>query len=235
MLLVRALFAALAVLCGLADSAGSGHGSTPVLVEHFPAEPGADASAAVIFLHGLGDTGSGWQRTTRRLAKQLPHIKFILPTAPQRPVTVNGGRVGHAWYDIAQLPGRRTSSQAVRHDIEGIMASADEVERLIAVEAEALGIPRSRVVVRALGRTGVFACRMVGFEDGRCMMFVNVPEFCKKVGGFSQGATVSLFTGLRNTAAQDEELLAGIISLSGCDRCAGFGFLTKLQVRRGTT
>lgn len=39
-------------------------------------------SATVIFLHGLGDTGNGWAPVGQQL--NIPHVKFIFPTAPTR-------------------------------------------------------------------------------------------------------------------------------------------------------
>lgn len=37
-------------------------------------------TAAVVFMHGLGDTAQGWSDAMAELAKDLPHVKFILPT-----------------------------------------------------------------------------------------------------------------------------------------------------------
>lgn len=38
-------------------------------------------TATVIFLHGLGDSGAGWEPVAQMLAPQLPHVKWILPNA----------------------------------------------------------------------------------------------------------------------------------------------------------
>ena len=46
-------------------------------------------SATVIFLHGLGDTGQQWSVSLGNLG--LDHVKFLCPTAPSQPVTLNGG------------------------------------------------------------------------------------------------------------------------------------------------
>jgi lysophospholipase-2 len=40
------------------------------------------------------------------LAKELPHLKFILPTAPTQPVTMNMGMSMPSWYDITGLDER---------------------------------------------------------------------------------------------------------------------------------
>jgi hypothetical protein len=39
-------------------------------------------TATVIMLHGLGDTSAGWSPVGLQLRGQLPHIKWIFPTAP---------------------------------------------------------------------------------------------------------------------------------------------------------
>ena len=54
-------------------------------------------SATVIFLHGLGDTGQQWSLSLGKLG--LDHVKFLCPTAPAQPVTLNGGFQVHMNYD----------------------------------------------------------------------------------------------------------------------------------------
>ncbi|OMJ20829.1 Acyl-protein thioesterase 1 [Smittium culicis] len=48
-------------------------------------------TASVIFLHGLGDNGHGWSSIASQMAEQLPHVRFIFPHAPERPITLNFG------------------------------------------------------------------------------------------------------------------------------------------------
>eukprot|EP00439_Symbiodinium_sp_Y106_P001958 s1082_g1.t1 len=62
-----------------------------------------DASSAVILLHGLGDTAHGWTWGASLLLNSLPNTRFVLPTAPVQPVTLNGGMAMPSWYDIAGL------------------------------------------------------------------------------------------------------------------------------------
>jgi hypothetical protein len=60
------------------------------LVEGFPMPKGGkDHTATVIWLHGLGDSGFGWAPVSDSLA--MPWVKFLFPTAPVEPVTLNGG------------------------------------------------------------------------------------------------------------------------------------------------
>lgn len=47
----------------------------------------------------LGDSGEGIGSLAPAL--RLQHVKFVCPTAPVRPVTVNMGMNMNAWFDIA--------------------------------------------------------------------------------------------------------------------------------------
>lgn len=61
--------------------------------------------ASVIFIHGLGDSGAGWSFLPELFAAQsrLPGIRWILPSAPNNAVTINGGMKMPSWYDIKSL------------------------------------------------------------------------------------------------------------------------------------
>ena len=54
-------------------------------------------TATVILLHGLGDTANGWADFAPMLQMQMPHVKFVFPTAPTRPITLNGGMRMTGW------------------------------------------------------------------------------------------------------------------------------------------
>ena len=57
-------------------------------------EPATEATASVIWLHGLGASGHDFEPIVPEL--QLPAdlaVRFVFPHAPQIPVTVNGGMV----------------------------------------------------------------------------------------------------------------------------------------------
>ncbi|CAI5736392.1 unnamed protein product [Hyaloperonospora brassicae] len=126
-------------------------------------------TAAVVFLHGLGDTGHGWKDAMTVLAKKLPHVKFVLPTASSMAVTLNMGMQMPAWYDIKSL------ARVDGDNADGIDQSRDRILSIIEKEV-AQGIPLSRIVL----------------------------------GGFSQGAALSMFSGYQTATA-----LGGVISMSG--------------------
>jgi predicted esterase len=46
-------------------------------------------SNVVVWMHGLGDTADGWASLMPSLG--ITDTKFILPTAKNRPISINGG------------------------------------------------------------------------------------------------------------------------------------------------
>ncbi|MEY4267723.1 MAG: hypothetical protein RIS90_2258 [Pseudomonadota bacterium] len=98
-------------------------------------------TAAVIWLHGLGANGHDFAGLVPELdLSGCPPIRFVFPHAPSMPVTVNGGYVMPAWYDIL---GPNLVSQ---QDAAGIQASARAIVALIEHEV-ARGIPAERIVL----------------------------------------------------------------------------------------
>ena len=67
-------------------------------------ETGPHPTASMIVLHGLGADGNDFVPMLHELdLAGLPPIRFIFPNADTMPVTVNGGYVMRAWYDIAEV------------------------------------------------------------------------------------------------------------------------------------
>ncbi|TKC38085.1 hypothetical protein EI555_009567 [Monodon monoceros] len=59
------------------------------------------ATDAVIFLHGLGDTGHGWAEAFAGI--RSAHIKYIGPHTPVMPVTLSMNMAMPSWFDIIGL------------------------------------------------------------------------------------------------------------------------------------
>ncbi|KAI4380437.1 hypothetical protein MLD38_006629 [Melastoma candidum] len=89
-------------------------------------KPKGKHQATVVWLHGLGDNGSGWSQILETLP--LPNIKWICPTAPTQPVSVFGGFPSTAWSDVGDL------SEDTPIDFEGMDASAAHVANLLSNE-----------------------------------------------------------------------------------------------------
>ena len=111
------------------------------LLPHIQIETAPQPSAAVIWLHGLGADGNDFAGLVPELdLSGCPAIRFIFPHAPAIPVTVNGGYVMPAWYDILG------ANLVDRQDAAGIRASAQAIAALIEREM-ARGIPAHRIVL----------------------------------------------------------------------------------------
>lgn len=107
--------------------------------------------AALIFLHGLGDDGHGWSDVVPAL--RLPpslRIRFVFPHAPEIPVTINGGYVMPAWYDLYDADFK------ARADLSGVRASRSHVEHLIAREKQR-GVAPARIVLGGFSQGGAVA------------------------------------------------------------------------------
>ncbi|MBA6412076.1 dienelactone hydrolase family protein [Parahaliea sp. F7430] len=118
---------------------------------HETVETGDDISASVIWLHGLGASGHDFVPVIPQL--QLPEelgLRFIFPHAPMIPVTVNGGMVMPAWYDILSIDIEREI------DERQILASAASVIALVEREIAA-GIPSERIVLAGFSQGGAVA------------------------------------------------------------------------------
>ncbi|MEZ5529531.1 MAG: carboxylesterase [Porticoccaceae bacterium] len=116
-------------------------------------EPAQPATASVIWLHGLGANGHDFEpiMPELRLPPTLP-VRFVFPHAPQMPVTINGGYVMPAWYDILEMSLER------KVDEKQLKASARNVQDLIEREIQR-GIDSRRIVIAGFSQGGA-----VGFE-----------------------------------------------------------------------
>jgi phospholipase/carboxylesterase len=107
---------------------------------------------AVIWLHGLGASGDDFVPVVDELKKSAPFgVRFIFPNAPMIPVTVNGGYIMPAWYDILSMSGL---SREVDH--QGIMESIALVQQLIA-EQIAQGIAADHIFLAGFSQGGAIA------------------------------------------------------------------------------
>lgn len=112
-------------------------------------QTGKQAQHSIIWLHGLGADGHDFVPIADEL--ELPvAVRYIFPHAPMRPVTINGGFVMRAWYDIAS---QRIDAQ---QDAAGIRASQSLVDALIAQEV-AHGIAPHNIFLAGFSQGGAIA------------------------------------------------------------------------------
>lgn len=120
-----------------------------VIKEHNPSQKQIDR--AVIWLHGLGASGHDFESVVPELglAKDMA-VRFIFPHAPQRPVTVNGGFIMPAWYDILEMSLER------KVDIAQIEESTQQIYALITREI-AGGVAPEHIVIAGFSQGGAVA------------------------------------------------------------------------------
>lgn len=114
-------------------------------------EPTTRATGSVIWLHGLGADGNDFVPIVDELGLGTEHsVRFVFPNAPVRPVTINNGMPMRAWYDIKGM------GIADKQDADGIRASAQAIEQLIAREHER-GVASERIVLAGFSQGGAIA------------------------------------------------------------------------------
>jgi len=120
-------------------------------LEAIEIETTASPAASVIWMHGLGADGHDFVDIVPELSLPArPGVRFVFPHAPMRPVTINGGYVMRAWYDIRDDGGAR------REDPAGVRASQKSIEALIQREKER-GVPATAIVLAGFSQGGAMA------------------------------------------------------------------------------
>jgi phospholipase/carboxylesterase len=128
-------------------------------------ESGPSPSASLIVLHGLGADGNDFVPVCEALQlAAIGAVRFVLPHAPVRPVTINGGYAMRAWYDILGTEGAGRGE-----DEMGLRASINIVQGLIDRE-RARGVAAERIV-------------LMGFSQGCAMTLCAGLRYPERLGG----------------------------------------------------
>ncbi len=118
----------------------------PIVIETRP-----ECDASVIWLHGLGADGNDFAPVVPELglAPDLA-VRFVFPHAPRRPVTINGGMVMRAWFDMIPT---RTGFRENEDDLRTSMGFVDTL-----VEAERVrGVSPRRIVLAGFSQGALTA------------------------------------------------------------------------------
>jgi len=125
-------------------------------------QTGKSPQHSIIWLHGLGADGQDFVPIADEL--ELPvAVRYIFPHAPMRPVTINGGFVMRAWYDIA------SQSMDAQQDAAGIRASQSLVEEII-----------GREVAQGIAPHNIF---LAGFSQGGAIVLHTALRQAVPLGG----------------------------------------------------
>ena len=137
---------------------------TTTLLETIQIESAPNPTVSVIWMHGLGADGADFVPIVQELdLSGCPGIRFIFPHAPTMPVTINGGYVMRAWYDILG------TDLSKREDEAGLRKSQAAIEALIAQE-KSRGIAADRII-------------LAGFSQGCAMTLQTGLRHPEKLAG----------------------------------------------------
>jgi phospholipase/carboxylesterase len=152
-------------------------------------DPQAQPVASIIVLHGLGADGSDFVPIAQELdLSAVGPVRFVFPSAPVRPVTINGGYEMRAWYDIH--PPSADPAVERLEDEAGLRESQAIVQALLDREA-GRGVPSERTV-------------LMGFSQGCAMTLLAGLRAPRRLAGL-----VALSGYLPLAARTEEEASAG--------------------------
>ncbi|MBM3350244.1 MAG: alpha/beta fold hydrolase [Betaproteobacteria bacterium] len=123
----------------------------PLVLSNHSTDP-SKINASIIWLHGLGADGYDFEPVVTQLLRlaHFSNTRFVLPHAPEMPVTLNGGYIMPAWYDIY---GERPIT---KEDEAGIKDSAHYISQLIQHEINH-GVAANRIVLAGFSQGGAIA------------------------------------------------------------------------------
>ena len=149
------------------------------------AQTGDNPTATILIMHGLGADGRDFLPIAEQLdLSAVGPVRFLFPSAPHLPVTINGGYAMPAWYDIV---GADLTS---RQDEAGMRRSQAAMEAILANE-KARGIPAGRIVI-------------AGFSQGCAMALMaglRHPERLAGIAGLSGYLPLAELTAAQASAA----------------------------------
>jgi phospholipase/carboxylesterase len=123
-------------------------------------ESAPNPGATLIILHGLGADGSDFVPFCEELdLGTIGPVRFVLPSAPVMPVSINGGYEMRAWYDILPANGTR------REDEASLRTSQHVIDALIDREVQR-GMPSERIVLMGFSQ-GCAMALMTGVRQAR--------------------------------------------------------------------
>ena len=185
-------FTSLSIAAASAAFVKAWRAQSSMQVMEYSAAP--NPTAALIFSHGLGDTGMGWAQGFQEISAKLPHVLFVFPTARSIPVTMNGGMKMPAWFDVKGLGA--TNGRDLTPD--GFLESVTFLEVLSAQTATKIGAIPDVVDGDA---------EFEAFDAAKQRIVI---------GGFSQGGALASYAGHATPEGSlSQTPYAGIASLSG--------------------
>jgi len=149
------------------------------VLPHITHDTGNSPQHSIIWLHGLGADGGDFVPIAEEM--DLPvAVRYIFPHAPMQPVTINGGYVMRAWYDIV------APSIDAQQDAVGIHTSQAELEKFITQEKQ-----------RGIAAKNIY---LAGFSQGGVIVLQTGLRHAERLGGI---LALSTYLPLAETLADE--------------------------------
>lgn len=136
--------------------------------------------AALIFFHGLGDSGEGWSWFPQLIkgANIIPRatadlINYVFPNAPEVPITLNRGYRMPAWFDIIEL-----ASANSPQDTAGFLKSCQVAQRFIKEQMEQYNIPADKIIIGGFLQGAAVALGALALLDFKIGGAIVLSGFC---------------------------------------------------------
>ncbi len=113
-------------------------------------QTGDKPKLVVIWMHGLGADGHDFEPVVPQFQIDGLAIKFVFPHAPKIPVTINGGMVMRAWYDIKMMDIGKHAA------VEGVLSSEKRIHELID-EQIGLGFKHEQIILAGFSQGGAMS------------------------------------------------------------------------------
>ncbi|SCU98266.1 LAMI_0F13806g1_1 [Lachancea mirantina] len=154
------------------------------------------AKSAVIFLHGIGDSGAGWAFFAETLTRDtaFSQTRFIFPNAPITNIVANGNNPMPAWFDVYDW-----NDLHAKQDTVGFLKSLEQVKAFVKEQMD-LGIDPKNIVVG-------------GFSQGAALALASALVLPVKIGGIvalsgMASANIDFLTG-RNSLNRETPVFHG--------------------------
>lgn len=192
------------------------------LLQAIEIETGPNPTASVIWLHGLGADGNDFVPIVNELG--LPDdlaVRFVFPHAPMMPVSINGGYVMRAWYDVS------FDGLEKRPDEAGIRASQSAIERLLARE-KMRGIPAQRTVLAGFSQGGAMTLH-TGLRHADPLAGLMVLSSYLPLPALlaAERSTANASTPIFMVHGEDDPVISIVLAERSVDQLRGLGYAVQ--------
>jgi phospholipase/carboxylesterase len=121
--------------------------------DHLPAlviETAPNPEYVCVLLHGGGGSADEFRALIPAITPPGVRVRYVIPHAPERRLTLFGGQPMRAWYDVVE------ANLEAQQDTAGIEASLRSVLNLIEAE-HARGTPYAKILVGGFSQGGAIA------------------------------------------------------------------------------